>query len=188
MKNWPNEDEVIKKISNARAEGLQITADMYTYPAGATGLDGAMPPWVQEGGLEAWRKRLQDTTIRKRVKQEMATSNTYDNLFASAESPDKILLVGFKSDKLKPLTGKSLGEVARMRHESPEETAMDLVVEDDSRVETVFASRLCFRGSASHPILILKALMVCFSSSAPTRERLVTLRVSMRNMCGLRNC
>ena len=138
VKNWPNEDEVIKKISNARAEGLQITADMYTYPAVATGLDGAMPPWVQEGGLEAWRKRLQDTTTRKRVKQEMATSNTYDNLFASAESPDKILLVGFKSDKLKPLTGKSLGEVARMRHESPEETAMDLVVEDDSRVETVY--------------------------------------------------
>jgi N-acyl-D-amino-acid deacylase len=138
VKNWPNEDEVIKKISNARAEGLQITADMYTYPAGATGLDGAMPPWVQEGGLEAWRKRLQDPAIRKRVKQEMANSNTYDNLFASAESPDKILLVGFKSDKLKPLTGKSLGEVARMRHESPEETAMDLVVEDDSRVETVY--------------------------------------------------
>jgi N-acyl-D-amino-acid deacylase len=138
VKNWPNEPEVIHKIEAARAEGLKITADMYTYPAGATGLDGAMPPWVQAGGLEEWRKRLQDPAIRKRVKQEMAAGKTYDDLFAAAESPDKILLVGFKSEKLKPLTGKSLGEVARMRHTSPEETAMDLVIEDDSRVETVY--------------------------------------------------
>jgi N-acyl-D-amino-acid deacylase len=136
--NWKNEPAVIQKIYQARAEGLQITADMYTYPAGATGLDGAMPPWVQAGGLEEWRKRLQDPAIRTRVKQEMQSSTAYDNLFAAAASPDKILLVGFKSDKLKPLTGKTLGEVAAMRHTSPEETAMDLVVEDDSRVETVY--------------------------------------------------
>jgi len=138
VQNWPNEAKVLEKIADAQAHGLQITADMYTYPAGATGLDGAMPPWVQEGGLEAWRKRLQDPAIRKRVKQEMQSSKTYDNLFISAESPDKILLVGFKSDKLKPLTGKTLGEVARLRHTSPEDTAMDLVIEDDSRVETVY--------------------------------------------------
>ena len=137
-KNWDNEPAIIQKIEAARAEGLKITADMYTYPAGATGLDGAMPPWVQEGGLEAWRKRLQDPAIRKRVKAEMNSSNTYDSLFAAAASPDKILLVGFRSEKLKPLTGKTLGEVARMRHTSPEETAMDLVIEDDSRVETVY--------------------------------------------------
>jgi N-acyl-D-amino-acid deacylase len=137
-KNWPQAAQVIQKISTARAAGLEISADMYTYPAGATGLDGAMPPWVQEGGLEAWRKRLQDPAIRKRVKQEMASSNSYDNLFAAAGSPEKVLLVGFKSEKLKPLTGKTLGEAARLRHESPEETAMDLVVEDDSRVETVY--------------------------------------------------
>jgi len=138
VRNWPNETKVLQKIADAQAHGLQITADMYTYPAGATGLDGAMPPWVQEGGLEAWRKRLQDPAIRKRVKQEMQSSKTYDNLFISAGSPDKILLVGFKSDKLKPLTGKTLGDVARMRHTSPEDTAMDLVMEDDSRVETVY--------------------------------------------------
>jgi N-acyl-D-amino-acid deacylase len=129
---------VIRQIEAARAEGLKITADMYTYPAGATGLDGAMPPWVQAGGLEEWRKRLQDPAIRKRVKAEMAAGMTYDDLFAAAESPDKILLVGFKNEKLKPLTGKTLGEVSRMRHTSPEDTAMDLVVEDDSRVETVY--------------------------------------------------
>jgi N-acyl-D-amino-acid deacylase len=137
-KNWTNEPAVIQKIEAAQAEGLKITADMYTYPAGETGLDGAMPPWVQAGGLAEWRKRLQDPAIRKRVKHEMDSGETYDSLFAAAESPDKILLVGFKNPKLKPLTGKSLGEVARMRHTSPEDTAMDLVIEDNSRVETVY--------------------------------------------------
>jgi N-acyl-D-amino-acid deacylase len=137
-KNWSHLPEVIQRVEAARAEGLTITADMYTYPAGATGLDGAMPPWVQEGGLEAWRKRLQDPAIRKRVKQEMSSSDKYDNLLHSAGTPDNVLLVGFKSDKLKPLTGKTLGEVARMWHSTPEDTAMDLVIEDDSRVETVY--------------------------------------------------
>lgn len=137
-KNWPHLPDVLKKVETAQAEGLKITADMYTYTAGATGLDASMPPWVQEGGLQAWRKRLQDPAIRKRVKQEMASSKTYDNMFAAVESPDKILLASFKSDKLKPLTGKTLGEIARMRHTSPEDTAMDLVIEDDSRVETVY--------------------------------------------------
>jgi N-acyl-D-amino-acid deacylase len=137
-KNWGRLPDVIRRIEVARTEGLRITADMYTYPAGATGLDAAMPPWVQEGGLEAWRKRLQDPAIRKRVKDEMLHSDKYDNLLAAAGSPDKVLLVGFRSEKLKPLTGKTLGEVARMRHASPEDTAMDLVIEDDSRVETVY--------------------------------------------------
>lgn len=136
-KNWSHLPEVIRKIEAARGEGLQITADMYTYPASATGLDAAMPPWVQEGGLAEWRRRLQDPTIRRRVKEEMA-SDKYDNALVSAGSPDRVLLVGFRTDKLKPLTGKTLGEIARMRHATPEETAMDLVVEDDSRVETIY--------------------------------------------------
>ncbi len=137
-KNWPRLPEVIRQIKDAQAEGLKITADMYTYPAGATGLDASMPPWVQEGGLEAWRKRLQDPATRARVKREMDDPNTtWDNFFL-AGSPDKILLIGFKSEKLKPLTGKTLGEVARMRHASPEDTAMDLVIEDDSRVSTIY--------------------------------------------------
>jgi N-acyl-D-amino-acid deacylase len=137
-KNWSHLPEVIQKIEAARAEGLPITADMHTYPAGATGMDGAMPPWVQERGLEAWRKRLQDPAIRKRVKDEILSSDKYDNLLASAGTPDKVLLVGFRNEKLKPLTGKTLGEVARMRNRTPEDTAMDLVIEDDSRVETVY--------------------------------------------------
>ena len=137
-KNWHHLPEVIQKVETARAQGLTITADMYTYTAGATGLDAAMPPWVQEGGLEAWRKRLQDPATRKRVKQEMLSSDKYDNLLAAAGSPDNVLLIGFNSEQLKPLTGKTLAEVASMRHSTPEDTAMDLVIEDDSRIETVY--------------------------------------------------
>ena len=137
--NWPKMDEVIARVNAARAQGLQITADMYTYPAGATGLDAMMPPWVQEGGFPQWKERLQDTTIRERLVREMSTStDEWENLYLLAGSADRVLLVGFKNDELKPLTGKSLGEVARMRGKSPEETAIELVIEDDSRVESVY--------------------------------------------------
>ena len=137
--NWGKLDSVIARVERARAEGLRITADMYTYTAGATGLDAAMPPWVQEGGLPEWRRRLQDPAIRKRVALEMRTpTDKWENLLLAAGSPDKVLLVAFKQDSLKPLTGKTLAEVARMRGESAEETAMDLVVADDSRVGTVY--------------------------------------------------
>jgi len=137
--NWPKLDQLIKKVDSARSAGLRITADMYTYPAGATGLDAAMPPWVQEGGLEEWRRRLQDPAIRRRVKKEMTTpTDQWENLFLGAGSPDRILLVGFKADSLKKYTGKTLAEVAKIRKKSPEETAMDLVVGDDSRVGTIY--------------------------------------------------
>jgi N-acyl-D-amino-acid deacylase len=138
-KNWPKIDAVIAKVEAARAEGLHIGADMYTYPAGATGLDAAMPPWVQEGGHRAWIERLRDPAIRARVAREMRTeTDAWENLYVQAGSPDRILLVGFKNDALKPLTGKTLGEVARERGTSVEETAMQLVLEDDSRVGTVY--------------------------------------------------
>lgn len=136
--NWKNLPKILDAIEAARAQGLAISADMYTYPAAATGLDAAMPPWVQEGGLEEWRKRLQDPSIRKRVKQEMLASGKYDNLMRSAGNPDNVLLVGFRSEKLKPLTGKTLGQVSHLRNTSPEDTAMDLVIEDDSRIETIY--------------------------------------------------
>ncbi|MCH8020317.1 D-aminoacylase [candidate division KSB1 bacterium] len=136
--NWEKLDAVISKVEAARAEGLRITADMYTYVAGATGLDAAMPPWVQEGGHKAWVNRLKDEGIRKKVKQQMLTSsNDWENLFLAA-GPEKMLLVGFKSEALKPLTGKTLTEVAEMRGTSPAETAMNLVIEDDSRVGTIY--------------------------------------------------
>ena len=137
--NWPKMDRVIAKLEKARAEGVRITADMYTYTAGATGLDAAMPPWVQEGGYSKWAERLQDPAVRERVRREMSTpTDAWENLYLLAGSPEKVLLVGFKNDALKPLTGKSLAEVAKLRGKSPEETAMDLVVEDGSRVGTVY--------------------------------------------------
>jgi len=136
--NWGKLDAVIAKINGARAEGLRVTADMYTYPAGATGLDAAMPPWVQEGGLKAWIARLKDPAIRERVAREMSVAtDKWENLYEAA-GPEGILLVGFKSEALKPLTGKTLTQVAAMRAKSPQETAMDLVIEDDSRVGTIY--------------------------------------------------
>ena len=137
--NWAKIDEAIRRIDAARAQGLRITADMYTYTAGATGLDAAMPLWVQDGGHEAWVERLKDPKIRARVIREMRTEqDVWENLLLAAGSADKVLLIGFKNDKLKPLTGKTLAEVARIRGKSPEETAIDLVIEDDSRVDTVY--------------------------------------------------
>jgi N-acyl-D-amino-acid deacylase len=136
--NWPKMEQVIERVNRARASGLAITADMYTYTAGATGLDAAMPPWVQEGGYLRWAERLRDPRIRDRVRREMNTpSDAWENFFQFA-GPDRMLLVGFKADSLKQYTGKSLAEVARLRNSSPEETAMELVVRDGSRVETVY--------------------------------------------------
>jgi N-acyl-D-amino-acid deacylase len=137
--NWDKLDPMIAKIEAARASGQRITANMYTYPAGATGLDAAMPTWVQSGGLEAWIKRMKDPAVRARLVKEMRTpSNDWENLLLLAGSPDKVLLIAFKNPKLKPLTGKTLAEVAKMRGKSPEETAMDLVIKDGSRVGTVY--------------------------------------------------
>ena len=137
--NWEKLDAVIDAVNSAREEGLDISANMYTYTAGATGLDAAMPPWVQEGGHQAWVQRLKDPAIRRRVIKEMSTpTDEWENLYLAAGSPENVLLVGFKNDTLKPLTGKSLAEVAKERGKSPEETAIDLVIEDDSEVSTVY--------------------------------------------------
>lgn len=137
-RNWPKMQQAIAKIEAARTAGLDISANMYTYTAGATGLDAAMPPWVQEGGLDAWVKRLQDPATRKRVIAEMRTRSDWENLLLAAGKPDNVLLVAFDKPELKPLTGKTLAEVARLRGKSPEETAMDLVIEDHSRIGTVY--------------------------------------------------
>lgn len=137
--NWAKMDRVIDRIDAARAEGLRITTDMYTYTAGATGLDAAMPPWVQEGGLQEWRRRLQDPAIRARVLREMRTpSSDWESLYLLAGSADRVVLTAFRQDSLKHLTGRTLADVAAARGTSPEETAMDLVVLDDSRVGAVY--------------------------------------------------
>jgi N-acyl-D-amino-acid deacylase len=137
--NWHKLDAMIEKIEKARAKGLKITANMYTYTAGATGLDAAMPPWVQAGGHHAWVARLKNPAIRRRVVREMFTpSDKWENLYLLAGSPENVLLVGFKSKNLRHLTGKTLAQVAEIRKKSPEETAIELVIEDDSRVGTIY--------------------------------------------------
>lgn len=137
--NWDKLDEAFQKVEAARAEGLDITADMYTYTAGATGLDAAMPPWVQEGGHDAWVERLQDPQIRARVIEEIKQpGEDWENLYHAAGGPENLLLLGFRNDKLKPLTGKTLAEVAALRGSTAEDTIIDLVIEDDSRVGTAY--------------------------------------------------
>jgi N-acyl-D-amino-acid deacylase len=137
--NWQKLDAAISRIEAARAAGLRVTADMYTYTAGSTGLSATMPPWVQEGGHEAWIARLKNSDTRARVRNEMKTpTDAWENMFLLAGKRENVLLVGFKSEALKPLTGRNLAEVAAQRGTSPEDTIIDLVIEDDSRVGTVY--------------------------------------------------
>jgi N-acyl-D-amino-acid deacylase len=138
-KNWSKLDTVIAMIDRANKSGLKITADMYNYTAGATGLDAAMPPWAQAGGLPEWIKRMKDPKTRKKILDEMRTpTDKWENLMLLAGSPERILLLGFSNDSLKQFTGKTLGEVAKVYGKSPEETAMDLVITDNTRVETAY--------------------------------------------------
>jgi len=138
QENWSKLDDVIERVEAAQAEGLRITADMYTYTAGSTGLDAAMPPWVQEGGYEAWAERLRDPSVRAQVEREMIEpTNEWENLMRAAGA-EGTLLVGFVNEELRGYTGRTLAEVAAERGTSPEETAMDLVIEDGSRVQVVY--------------------------------------------------
>jgi N-acyl-D-amino-acid deacylase len=137
--NWHKMDAAIAKIEAARTEGLAITADMYTYTAAGTGLDATMPRWVQEGGHRAWVERLKDPAIRERLRHEMTTpTNEWENVYLMSGSADKIILSGLKSERLKPLIGKTLAEVSAQRGTPDADTIMDLVVEDDSRVGIVY--------------------------------------------------
>ena len=137
--NWTKMNKVIAMVEAARREGLKITADMYTYPAGATGLNASLPPWALDGGYEELYKRLQDPATRRKIAEAVRTpTDEWENLYINAGSPDRVLLSGFKSEKLKPLTGKTLAEVAKMRGTDPVETIMDLMLEDRSRVDAIY--------------------------------------------------
>src|SRR6266404_2378764 len=139
QKNWPKLDEFLARIEKARSEGLNVRANMYTYTAAGTGLDACFPPWTEDGGYEALFKRLRDPATREKIKAEVKIdSDKWENLYLGAGSPDRILLAAFKSDKLKPLTGKTLAQVAKMRGKDPIDTAMDLVAEDESRIGTIY--------------------------------------------------
>jgi len=130
QQNWPKMNKVIAMVETARREGLKITADMYTYPAGATGLNASLPPWALDGGYEALFRRLQDPETRQKIAEAVRTpTDDWENLYLNAGSPDRVLLFGFKTEKLKPLTGKTLAEVAKMRGKDPVETIMDLMLE-----------------------------------------------------------
>ncbi|MBZ0247022.1 MAG: D-aminoacylase [Cyclobacteriaceae bacterium] len=137
--NWNKLDSVLAMIDAANTSGLKITADMYTYRAGATGLDAAMPPWLQEGGLQQWIKRMKNPQIRKKALEEMRKpSDKWENLLLMSGSPDNVLLLEFTNDSLRQFTGKTLAEVAKIHGKSPEETAMDLVMTDSTRVGTAY--------------------------------------------------
>ena len=138
--NWGKIDAAISRVNAARASGLRVTADMYTYAASSTGFDAAFPTWMQDGGLEAWVKRLKDPAQRAKAIAEMKGPNGTENAKLVVDEPDKVLLVGFKTAKLKPLTGKSLAEVAKTRGKSSVETAADLIVEDGTRIQVVYFS------------------------------------------------
>ncbi|GIV36756.1 MAG: aminoacylase [Cyclobacteriaceae bacterium] len=137
--NWWKLDSVVSMINHANQTGIKITTDMYTYTAGATGLDAAMPPWVQEGGIKEWIKRLQNPKIRRQVLAEMRRpSDSWENLLLMAGGADRVLLLDFANDSLKRFIGKTLAEVAAVYGKSPEETALDLVIADSTRVGTAY--------------------------------------------------
>jgi N-acyl-D-amino-acid deacylase len=139
QQNWGKIDELLSGVESAQKEGLKIRANMYTYTAAGTGLDACLPPWTEDGGYPALFKRLRDPVTREKIAAQVKTpTDDWENLYLAAGSPDKILLVGFKSQKLKPLTGKSLAEVAKMRGKDPIETIMDLIAEDESRIDSVY--------------------------------------------------
>jgi N-acyl-D-amino-acid deacylase len=138
-KNWPKMAGAIAAIDRARAQGVDIGANMYVYTAGATGLDASIPPWVQAGGREAMNQRLRDPAVRQRVVAEMKDPHAgWENLRLLAGSPDRVLFIGFKSERLKPLIGRTLAQVAAQRGRPIEETVIDLMIEDDSRVDTAY--------------------------------------------------
>jgi N-acyl-D-amino-acid deacylase len=137
--NWPKMARVLRMVNDARRQGLKITADMYTYPAGATGLTAALPPWSQDGGFEQLVKRIKDAGVRRRLLEEMRTpTDKWENLYLAAGTAERVLLAGFKTERLKPLTGKTLAAVAKERGTTPEDTILDLIVEDGTRVEAVY--------------------------------------------------
>ena len=139
QQNWGKIDNLLSGVESAQKEGLKIRANMYTYTAAGTGLDACLPPWTEDGGYPALFKRLRDPVTRDKIAAQVKTpTDEWENLYLAAGSPDKILLVGFKSQKLKPLTGKSLAEVAKMRGKDPIETIMDLIAEDESRIDSVY--------------------------------------------------
>src|SRR5437667_809553 len=139
QQNWSKIDNLLSRIEAARKEGLKITANMYTYTAAVTALDACLPPWTEDGGYPALFKRLRDSATREKIKAQVQTpSDEWENMYLAAGGPEHIILVQFKSEKLKPLTGKTLADVAKIRGKDPIDTAMDLIAEDESRIGAIY--------------------------------------------------
>ncbi|MBS0502958.1 MAG: D-aminoacylase [Proteobacteria bacterium] len=136
--NWGKIDAAIARVEAARKQGQRITADMYTYAASSTGFDAAFPLWIQDGGIEAWVRRMKNPATLAKALAEMRGPKGTENTKLVVEEPDKVLLLAFKTEALKPLTGKTLAEVAKARGKSPEETAAELIVEDGSRIQVAY--------------------------------------------------
>jgi N-acyl-D-amino-acid deacylase len=165
--NWSKLEALVERVEHARRDGVAVTADIYPYTAGATGLNGAMPPWVQEGGFEAWRARLADPDVRAAVEREMTgPTDAWENMFELA-GPENMRLLAFRSERLRPLTGRMLADVARERGTSPAQTAMDLVVEDGSRVSTAYFT---MSEENLRRKLALPWVSFCSDSPAPSAE------------------
>jgi N-acyl-D-aspartate/D-glutamate deacylase len=163
--NWPKMDAAIAKVEDARREGLKVTADIYCYTAGSTGLNASIPPWVHDGGQDALRQRLRDPETRRRVAEEIRNrTDGWENFYRGAGSPDRILLVDFAKQHLKPLQGKTLAQVAAERNKDPIETLMDLVVEDESRIGTVY-----FMMSEENVRKLVRLPWVSFGSDAASQ-------------------
>ena len=137
--NWHKLDSVIRAVERARAEGIDVTANMYTYIAGATGMTAAFPPSLQDGGFGKLRERLMNPTIREEMKKAMNTNATdWENLYYGTGGPEHVLLLSFRQDSLKKYTGKTLAEVAKIRGSTAEDAAIDLIIQDSTRVGTAF--------------------------------------------------
>ena len=163
--NWYKMDQVIERVEAARAEGWHVTADMYTYTAGGAGIGATMPQWVQEGGLDAWIERLKNPDIRKKLRVEMTTPSTeWENTYLMSGSADRMILIGFETEALKPLTGKTLAEIAALRGQDPVDTLMDLVIEDHANCGMVY-----FMMSEENVSKQLKLPWVSIGSDAPSQ-------------------
>lgn len=163
--NWAKMDAAIAKVEDARRQGLKITADIYCYTAGSTGLNASIPPWLHDGGQEALRERLRDPAVRRRAADEIRNrTDGWENFYRGAGSPDRILLVDFAKQHLKPLQGKTLAQIAAERNVDPVETLMDLVVEDESRIGTVY-----FMMSEENVRKLIRLPWVSFGSDAASQ-------------------
>jgi N-acyl-D-amino-acid deacylase len=136
--NWSKMDAAIAKVEAARHEGLPITANMYCYTAGAAPLTACIPPWAMAGGEVALRRRLRDPEARRRILDDIRNKTDWPNFYRNAGAPENILVVGFKRQALKPLQGKTLSQIARLRDKDPVEVLLDLLAEDESGIGTVY--------------------------------------------------